>query len=65
MKYRVIDRKTKEDITDREFWVIRPNGSLGYMEYNDFIGYEDAVYIPECGVDMLNDNLAAVRRAKK
>lgn len=64
MKYRVIDMKTREDITDQRFWVIRPNGSLGFMYYNDFIDCEDATYIPECGMDMYRDNLASARKMK-
>ncbi|MBR3600229.1 MAG: hypothetical protein IKL53_10190 [Lachnospiraceae bacterium] len=38
MKYKVINTITGEDITSKRFWVVRPDGTLGYMEYGDFIG---------------------------
>lgn len=47
MKYRVINKKTKEDITDKYDWVIRPNGKLFYLDCEDLIGYPDAMYLPE------------------
>ena len=47
MKYRVFDRITKEDITDKYCWVIRPNGELSANEYGDLIGYPNAMYIIE------------------
>lgn len=47
MRYRVIDKKTKEDITDKYDWVISPNGRLSYNDYGDLIGYPDAAYLPE------------------
>ena len=45
MKYRVFDEITKEDITDKYCWVIRPNGELAYNEYGDLIGYSNATYL--------------------
>lgn len=42
MRYRVIDKKTKEDITDKYDWVISPNGQLSYNDDGDLIGYPDA-----------------------
>ena len=45
MKYRVFDKTTYEDITDKYCWVIRPNGTLYYNEYGDLIGYPNAIYI--------------------
>lgn len=47
MKYKVFDKTTKEDITDKYCWVIRPNGELSYNEYGDLIGYPNAMYIEE------------------
>ena len=44
MKYRVYDRKTLEDITDKYNWVVWPDGSLYLLEYSDLIGYPDAYY---------------------
>ena len=32
--YRVFDKKTKEDITDKRFWVIDPKGTLYYVEWD-------------------------------
>lgn len=45
MKYRVYDKTTYEDITDKYYWVIRPDGTLYYNEYGDLIGYPNAIYI--------------------
>lgn len=42
VKYRVIDKSTNEDITDKYCWVIRPNGELKYNDYGDLIGYTNA-----------------------
>lgn len=42
MTYRVIDRKTKKDITNDYLWVITPEGTLYYREYSDLTGYPDA-----------------------
>lgn len=53
MKYRVINRKTKEDITDKYCWVVRPDGKLYVNEYGDLIGYPDAMYLPESAADKL------------
>lgn len=43
--YRVIDKRTGEDITDNYCWVLQPNGKLSYNEYGDLIGmtYAEAV----------------------
>lgn len=49
MKYRVFDRTTKEDITDKYCWVIRPEGELCSNEYGDLIGYPNAMYVLETG----------------
>lgn len=38
MKFRVIDRRNGNDITDDYFWVITSDGRLGYIDYGDFIG---------------------------
>lgn len=46
MKYKVINAITGEDITSKRFWVLRPDGTLGYMEYSDFIGCDCAKAIP-------------------
>jgi hypothetical protein len=46
MKYKVINTITGEDITSKRFWVLRPDGTLGYMEYGDFIGCDCAKAIP-------------------
>lgn len=47
MGYRVIDLKTKEDITDKFDWVITPDGKLFYLDCDSLTGYEDAIYILE------------------
>ena len=38
MTYRVIDKLTGEDITDKYDWVLLPNGELCYLLYCDLIG---------------------------
>ena len=40
--YRVINSKTGEDMTEDRDWVIRPDGSLYYLDYCDLIGHPDA-----------------------
>ena len=47
MKYKVIDRRTNEDITDKYDWVITPNGELRINEWGDLIGDPNADYIIE------------------
>lgn len=51
MKFRVIDKRTGDDITKDYFWVITTDGRLGYIDYGDFIGlaYAEAIMIPEGG----------------
>ena len=51
MKYRVIDKRTKEDITDKYDWVISPNGRLSYNDDGDLIEFPDAAYLPEVAMD--------------
>lgn len=45
MKYKVIDKTTKKDITKEYDWVITPDRKLYCVEYGDFIGYSNAIYI--------------------
>lgn len=45
MKYKVIDKTTNEDITQEYDWVITFDGKLYYVEYGDFIGHSNAMYI--------------------
>lgn len=54
LKYRVINTKTGEDITDYYDWVLRPDGELNYMEYSDFIGHPDAKLVI-VSIDLAND----------
>lgn len=44
MRYRVYDRKTLDDITDKHKWVILSDGLLYALEYFDLICYPDAYY---------------------
>lgn len=39
--YRVIDKRTNKDITDDYYWVMRPDGSILYYDY-DLIGFDYA-----------------------
>ena len=36
--FRVIDTRTDEDITNKQMWVLRPDGSLAYNDYGDLTG---------------------------
>lgn len=54
LKYRVINSKTGEDITDDFDWVLSPNGDLNYLEYSDLIGHQDAVLVI-VSIDLAND----------
>ena len=47
MRYKVIDKVTGEDITDKYDWVITPNGELKYNDYGDLTGCFEADYIIE------------------
>lgn len=42
LRYRVINSRTGDDITDDFDWVVSPDGSLNYLEYSDLIGNPDA-----------------------
>ena len=47
LKYKVINTKTGEDITDEYDWVLTPNGDLYYTnQYNDFCYYVAAKVEP-------------------
>lgn len=60
MKYRVFDKTTKQDITDKYSWVITPNGELNHLVHGDLIGYPNAMSISVEGIDELNKSLKAV-----
>ena len=36
--YKVISTITGNDLTDKESWVLQPNGRLAYNDYGDLIG---------------------------
>lgn len=42
MKFRVIDKRTGDDITNDHDWVLLPTGELKYLEYSDLIGLSHA-----------------------
>jgi len=42
IKYRVINKRTGDDITNDYCWVIRPDGRLCYNDYGDLIGLDVA-----------------------
>lgn len=45
MRYRVYDRKTLDDITDKHKWVILSDGLLYALEYFNLVCYPDAYYV--------------------
>ncbi len=46
LKYRVINSKTLEDITDEYDWVLTPAGDLYYTDaYNNFCYYANATAV--------------------
>lgn len=47
MKYKVYNKKTREDLTDKNDWVITPEGQLYYLDYESLIGDPDVIYIEE------------------
>ena len=49
MKFKVIDKRTGDDITNDYCWVIRPDGRLCYIDYGDLIGltYAEPILIFE------------------
>lgn len=56
MRYKVIDRVTGEDITDKYDWVITPNGELKYNDYGDLTGCFEADYIIE-GIYLMENEI--------
>ena len=46
MKYKVIDMRTGEDVTDRMSWVLRPDGKVGYIGELTFTVCTDVLAIP-------------------
>ena len=61
MKFKVYNKETHEDVTNKNTWVVMPDGELYYPEYDSFvratnthyyIPYDDAELMlayPECG----------------
>ena len=49
MKFRVIDKRTGDDITSDYKWVLLPTGALKYLDYSDLIGltYAEPIIIQE------------------
>jgi hypothetical protein len=54
LKYRVINSKTGEDITEDYDWVVSPNGDLNYLDYGDLVGIAEAKLVI-ISVDFAND----------
>ena len=52
--YKVIDKRTNEDITAKYNWVLQPDGRLAYNEYGDLIGFTYAT--PVFDIDSYKDN---------
>lgn len=63
MKYKVYDKVTRQDITDKYNWVLTPDGKLYYMEY-DLIGYPNAMILSEEAAKELESERARKRRLK-
>lgn len=42
IKYKVFDKQTKEDITDKYPWVITTDGKLYFSDYDSLTGYPNA-----------------------
>lgn len=56
MKYRVFNKITKEDITEKYDWVVTPDGTLYINEWGDYVTEQDAVCVLEENVEaFLND----------
>ena len=47
MKYRVFNKVTKEDITNKDTWVVTPDGQLAFNEWGDLLTDPEAIYILE------------------
>lgn len=54
IKYKVFDKQTKEDITDKYPWVITPEGRLYFCDYDSLTGYPDAEVYYMLGEQILN-----------
>ena len=60
IKYKVFDKQTKEDITNKYDWVITSDGNLFYQDYDSLTGYPNAeVYY------MLGEKIIDVLDAEK
>lgn len=63
--FRVIDIRTDEDITNKQMWVLRPDGSLAYVDYGDLTDctWAKAVINEELG-EWLSESYAGIDMAK-
>ena len=55
IEYKVFDKQTKEDITDKYLWCITPDGKLYFIDYDSLTGYPDAEvqYLPTTNADRI------------
>lgn len=51
MTYKVYDKASGEDITDKYDWAISPDGTLYHNDFGDHIGIQEAVYVPSIEQD--------------
>lgn len=63
MKYKVYDKVTRQDITDKYKWILTPDGKLYYLGY-DLIGYPNAMILSEAAAKELEAERARKRRLK-
>lgn len=61
MKYKVYDKVTRQDITDKYKWILTPDGKLYYLEY-DLIGYPNAIVLSEAAAKELEAERARKRK---
>ena len=52
MRYKVFNKFTMEDITNRYDWVVTPDGKLYVNEWGDFITYPEVIYVLEEHVEL-------------
>ena len=51
MEYKVFNKFTMKDITNRYDWVVTPDGRLYVNEWGDFITYPEGIYVLEKDVE--------------
>jgi hypothetical protein len=53
MKFKVYNKETHEDVTDKNTWVVMPDGELYFPEYDSFVKAAKEYYMPYDDVELM------------